>query len=190
MNVSKITQNYANSLLQESISKENIETIGKDAEFVLQIVSSNMDLTNLCKNPVIKNEKKLTIFNEIFSSKVSSEFLMFLKLVIQKNRLDLISNILTRFLMLKDSYEGIARVDLTIPFEPEERLIEEIRNSIGNIDKVESLKGKKIIFNVKIDKSILGGFRAKFKDVVIDGTLNNQISKIKNEFLKSKVTLN
>jgi F-type H+-transporting ATPase subunit delta len=98
----------------------------------------------------------------------------FLILIVVKNRLgylQAISNSLKELINIK---AGREIVNLKL-FEPASDIeIEDIKNNIKRILKIEP------ILNVIIDSSIMGGFIIQTKSVIIDNSLKNRIKKIHN----------
>lgn len=97
----KITNRYAKALLDLAISENQLDSVSKDLEFIHHSISSLRELSLLLKSPIIKRDKKKKIFDEIFRGKISDLVLKFCELVINRQRSELLPDIIKRFL----SYE-------------------------------------------------------------------------------------
>jgi F-type H+-transporting ATPase subunit delta len=103
---------------------------------------------------------------------------------VMNNRADVLVEVLRLYLKLKDDREGIAKVQLSVQFIPDADQTERIRENI------EKLINKKVILDIKVDKTLLGGFVARFEDKIIDGSLRHQLERLKKLFLKTSINLN
>ena len=180
----KISRRYATSLLESAIEKKNLEVISRDADLIASAMKVSPQLGRVLASPIVKPNVKLTIIDEIFKSKVSPEMIKFIHFLIEKNRENLLKDIISLFLELKDEKLGIVNVGVrsTVPFS--EKQIEELKN------KLESYLNKKIRFDFQTDEKMLGGFIAKVGDTVFDASLTHQLELLKKQFLKGGASLN
>lgn len=184
MNLLKLKRNYANALLDVCTQAGNTHSIADEVSLFLRTLDENPQLKRVMHNPVIKPEQKWNILKEIFGNTISRRFQDFLELIVMNNRADLLGEVLLLFLKLKDDREGIAKVQLSVQFIPDADQTERIR---GNIEK---LINRKVILDIKVDNTILGGFVARFEDIIIDASLHHQLEKLKKLFLKTSINLN
>lgn len=184
MNINKVITNYANSFLDLVFDKDSFQSIVQDVEFVISTFHSNPELKRIFENPIIKSEKKFSIFSEIFGNRISIEILNFIKFLSEKNRESLIYFILQKFIELKNERLGLAKVDIYTPIVLNEQQIEKLRISL------EKMLNKKILINFKEDKSLIGGFVAKVGDLIIDASLKNQLDLLKKQFIQGGPSLN
>jgi len=184
MSLSKIIKNYANSFLDVNIKKDVYNDIADEILFLINSIETSDTLKRLCSNPVIRPELKKAIFRELFTSRVSNNLMSFVELIIENNRTDLLIEILKNVLKLKDNRDGFTRVEVRIPFELEQEQINHI------IAKLESILGNKVILNLKIDKSVIGGFIARYDDIILDASLRHQLNNIRKQFIQTSITFN
>jgi F-type H+-transporting ATPase subunit delta len=50
--------------------------------------------------------------------------------------------------------------------------------------RLETLAGKKIILSVKEDPSLVGGMIARIGDLVLDGSLKNELARLKDSLTR------
>jgi len=180
----QVSNRYAGSLLQTTIDAKNLEETSKDIELIVNVLSENHKLQSMLSNPVIKPALKLSILNEIFQNKIGSQTTKFIKFIVDKDREDLMFSIFKKFLELKDEYLRIVKVEVRTPFAFAHEQEEQLRKNL------ESKLNKKIIFQFKIDPSIIGGFIAKVGDTVFDASVKHQLEILKKQFLKGGASLN
>lgn len=180
----KVTNRYAKALLDLAISENLLDAISKDLEFVQHSISSLRELSLLLKSPIVKRDKKKKIFNEIFKDKISDLVLKFCELVINRQRSELLPDIIKRFFELRDDYLNIKTVVVKSAVELEQQHIEELKNVL------EKKLNKQVRLNLTIDKKLIGGFVVQIDDTVIDASLKHQLELLKKKFLFGTEKLN
>lgn len=179
----KVSIRYASSLLDNAIEKNNFDEISKDIELLESVIKGNIKLKLLLESPIIKPQLKFSIFEEIFGKRVNSETMNFIKFVIGKNRENMLYDITKEFLRLRDEYLNIINIEISSAYE----FTGEQKNLLS--EKFEKFLNKKVRFNFKMDKNIIGGFLAKFGDTIYDASIKRQLELLKKQFL-SGATLN
>ena len=127
-------------------------------------------------DPKINNNDKVALISE---SDIESDDkkINFLRLVIEKNKLFLIDSIHERYKKLIDLNNGVKRAEIITAFELTETQLNQINDKLSNITKT------KVIGNNVVDKSILGGFIAKFDDQMLDMSTKGKLSELKDKIL-------
>lgn len=176
MSVYRISYRYANSLFKLAEEKNTLAKIAEDAEQLFSTISNSKELRTLLKNPVIKSDKKKELLTKIFEGKISDDMMRFIDFVIEKNREDILLDIMQEFLNLRDNKEGILRVQVMTAVEIDDNLKKEIEKVL------ESKEGKKIKSTYVVNPNILGGYVIRFKDTVIDASLTHQLERLRKKF--------
>jgi F-type H+-transporting ATPase subunit delta len=103
--------------------------------------------------------------------------LNFTYLLVAKERLGILEQIVAEYEQMADGYEGLehAKVITALPLDEkdQERMSE----------RLTTLTGKKIVLETEIDPNIIGGFIARIGDKLIDGS-----TRAKLEVLKRRLT--
>ena len=128
-------------------------------------------------DPKISNNDKVALISE---SDIESDDkkINFLRLMIEKNKLFLIDSIHDRYKKLIDLNNGVKRAEIITAFELTETQLNQINDKLSNITKT------KVIGNNVVDKSILGGFIAKFDDQMLDMSTIGKLSELKDKILE------
>ena len=128
-------------------------------------------------DPKINNNDKVALISE---SDIESDDkkINFLRLMIEKNKLFLIDSIHNRYKKLIDLNNGVKRAEIITAFELTETQLNQINDKLSNITKT------KVIGNNVVDKSILGGFIAKFDDQMLDMSTKGKLSELKDKILE------
>ena len=174
----KVSMRYATSLLDLAVEKNLMDKISSDVELILSAMEESRELARALENPVIKPEVKVSILDEIFKSKVDSETMHFVRFLVKKGRENLLQEIASKFLELRDKRAGIVNVNVRTVFELTDSQTNELKN------KIENMLGKKARLSVKIDPDVVGGFVAQVNDTVYDASVKHQLETLKQQLLK------
>ncbi len=182
MNIEKnsiIAKRYAKSLLdlstEDGYSKEEIS---KSLQNTRTILKNSDDLFNVMTNPIISAKNKEEIIDAVFTKDVNETVRNSLKLLINKNRFNLIYSIVEIFAELLDEANNTINVDVVCAVELEE----EKKNLIQQKLKEKLNKTVNVIY--KKDETIIAGLIYKIGDDVIDTSLLHKLDEIKKEIIK------
>lgn len=184
MSISKVANRYADSFLANAIEKGIVDEVTNDVSILINSINSSEELQRFLASPIIKADLKKSILKEIFDNKISSHSLKFLEFVVDKNREDILLQILKKFVELKDDYLGIVRLDVKSAFPLSEDLKEVL------LKKFEIIFNKKIEADFSQDDNLLGGFVVRFRDTVYDASIKHQLEKLKQNLISGSLSLN
>ncbi len=179
-----ISTRYANALMESSIEKNSFEKVMHDIELINGTLKSSKDLRSVLGNPVISSKKKANVLNEIFEGKVSGDVKNFLELIVNKGRENILYEICNRFLQLCDEKLNRIKVEVTSAVE----LTSEQKENI--VKKLEEITHKKVVATYTLDNSIIGGFKARFNDTVIDASVHHQLELLKKKLFEENYLSN
>jgi F-type H+-transporting ATPase subunit delta len=140
---------------------------------LLELLNDSPELEKALSSPILETEAKKKIIIEIFSNKVNSSLLNFLKLLADRQRVGILTSILDRFLEIYRENSNIALATVTSAVELTDEQKGLITQKIVNIAGTEKLE-----LVTKIDPSLIGGFVASVGSKVIDASLASQIRKL------------
>lgn len=173
-----LDRRYALALYNVADSKGKVEEYMNDLREIVKLIKTNKDFLEVIKHPEITTSRKKKLFIKIFKGKIDEDLLSFLLILIEKDRILYLQEKLNE--MQKIDYERknilSAEIKTAIPLTDNER------NDLR--DKLHDMYNKNIIFDEKIDKSIIGGVYVRIGDDVIDGTIRTKIEEIKRAVLK------
>ena len=173
--VSKISEPYADALLELAKANNCTEAVTSDITDILTLMSSVPELPNYLGNPVIAGDKKKEFIKKVLESKVNSNTLKFLQFLIDRRRIAYLDAIGEKFLEQIWELEGtkVVKLQTVIPlsYEQEELLITKLKDVTGF---------KEIQLVRKIDKEILGGMILQIDSQVIDMSLKGKLRQISN----------
>ena len=166
---------YSDALLELS---QDSDKIRKELEEIVDTLSSSQDLKDFMSNPVISIEDKKSVIEKIFAGKIDKTLLNFLKLLVYKDRFNLIDEILESYSKDVDKQKNIQKVSVISAIE----LDEELKSKL--INKLAQKLNKNIELETQLDKDIIAGLVIKTEDNVIDMSLKHKFEEMKKEIAK------
>ena len=167
---------YSDAIFEIASQDNNLSEWG-DFLNELSEIFKDRKIQKFFLDPKINNNDKVELISES-NIQTDQKKINFLKLMIEKNRLFLIDSIYRRYKKLIDLNNGVKRAEIITAFELTESQLNQINDKLSNMTKT------KVIGNNVIDKTILGGFIAKFDDQMLDMSTKGKLSELKDKILE------
>ena len=167
---------YSDAIFEIASQDDNLSEWG-DFLNELSEIFKDRKIQKFFLDPKINNNDKVALISES-NIQTDQKKINFLKLMIEKNRLFLIDSIYDRYKKLIDLNNGVKRAEIITAFELSETQLNQINDKLSNMTKT------KVIGNNVIDKTILGGFIAKFDDQMLDMSTKGKLSELKDKILE------
>ncbi len=172
----KLAGRYAKSLIDLAKERNQVEAIYNDALY-FNAIAENTDFAVMMRSPVIPVDKKQTIFQAIFGSKVSDITTSFFKIVISKGRESFLKEIMNEVINQYNELKGITKVQFTSAVAVDAAIAAKIKTAIE-----QSTNLKNIDLATKIDESLIGGFMLEYNNNLFDATILHDLKTIKKQF--------
>lgn len=168
MDSGRVSVRYAMALLNWSVENECAERVYQETATLLSAIGSSAQLNEILSNPGTNSNKANTILLE-FAKKFTPNLQPFLSLLVRKQRLGSLRNILLIFQLKFRQKQGITRVELTCPIELSEDTKERIENHLA-----EEI-GRKLELHYTVNPEIIGGFIATIEGKQLDKSVKNEL---------------
>lgn len=174
-----IATRYSKSLigLSEENKLEN-SVVHQNLENIKTILNSSKELYDALINPVISANDKEAVIDAVFINDTDELIRNFLKLLVKKNRFDLIFEIIKIYNNLLDKINNVSKVEIISAIELDEEYKKQIK------DKLAQILNKEIIINYDVKDEIIAGLVYKMGDDVFDTSVKGKINKFKNAIIK------
>ena len=174
-----IATRYSKSLigLSEENKLEN-SVVHQNLENIKTILNSSKELYDALINPVISANDKEAVIDAVFINDTDELIRNFLKLLVKKNRFDLIFEIIKIYNNLLDKINNVSKVEIISAIELDEEYKKQIK------DKLAQILNKEIIINYDVKDEIIAGLVYKMGDDVFDTSVKGEINKFKNAIIK------
>lgn len=176
MKGTRVALRYAKATLNLAKEKGLADQINKDMLLIDQTISDNADLLIMLKSPIIKSTVKKSILTKIFGDKVNTITQGLINLLVENNRLPLLSLVAIEYKVIYDFLIGveIAQVTSAVPLTKE--------LEVKLLKKVKQLVGKEITLKNIVDPSIVGGFILRVGDKQYDSSISNRLNSLLSKF--------
>jgi len=171
--IPKIAYPYAEALMSLGQSTNTVDCINKDINIVSVLLNESADFKNFLLNPVISVKDKQSLVKNILNDQVSDNFLRFLMLLFDRNRMAYLESIIKVYLELsyKQLSIKVAEVVSAIPLSSDQQ--------IALIEKLKVMTGaNQVKLVLRIDKSLLGGLTIQIGSQVIDTSVKGQLRQM------------
>lgn len=166
---------YALAIYDIAVENNKVREVYEILDSIMNLYEKDKEFKNLMLHPLIKREEKIKIVENILSNadEISKNIIDYL---IDKDRISIIRFILAEY--LKIYYKDNNEIAVTAIFS--KMISENQRKKL--LEKLENKTGRKVVLDIKIDESIIGGGIVRINDDIIDGSIKRQIENIKNTF--------
>ena len=165
---------YANALFQLAKEAKVIDTVSNDLTSLEVTIKSDVEILKFIQNPSIKKSLKVQFFNTV-SQKLELSKLTenFIGLIIKKNRVHYILEMIRAFNDLLSELKGIKSANITSAYKLSDEEVSKIKMKLK--DKFNS------DFNINLltDSSLIGGLKIQVGSQMIDSSIKNQLNLLK-----------
>jgi F-type H+-transporting ATPase subunit delta len=177
-----IAKRYSRALFNLAEEEKAIEQYGSELDGFLAVLKQLPDLGNALRNPLYPAATKKSVFQSVAGNlELSPVMTSFLKLLVEKGRIQDLPDIGDYYHRLIDEHSNIARATVKAAVELDEKDLRDIAATL------EKKTGKKIVVEFQRDPSLLGGVFAQIGDFVLDGSVRRQLLNFKESLKRGAV---
>jgi len=139
------------------------------------VLSQQADARLLLENPTVPVEKRKGLVNTIGDALgLDPPIRNFLGLLIERNRLKLLDEIISTYEKFLDEKLGIVRARVTSALELDSRQRDEVAA------RLQAMTGKKVRMEIFVDPLLIGGLVAQVGSTIYDGSIRHQLDAFRN----------
>ena len=173
----KIAIPYARALFDFSVEKNIMHQITADFQNLDIFLNETLELTEYLNNPVVKAEAKREILTKTLKSQINAETFKFLMVLIERDRINLLSAIIKSYLELVYLTASIKMIEVSTAssFTNAQK-----NNLIQKLKELTNAREIRLVINE--DPTLIGGFLIRTESKVIDFTIKNQLQQLAKHF--------
>lgn len=177
MREESVARRYAAALFLQSERTGSLDASYKDLQLVGQTLQQTPKLGTILSQPLISEQKKKDALKLAFGKNVSAPTIGFLSLLVDKRRIDILSDVIDEFVAQVREKRNIQAATATsaVPLTTVQKS--------QLIKNLEERTGKKIELTSEVDPSVLGGVRVRIGDTVLDGTVRGNMDRLREKLL-------
>ena len=179
MKPNRHVKKYANALLTVSKEINCIQKTGKSLRIIEQLVKQEKIFRAFFYTQRIKPVEKVNILKSVLGDFINPVVLEFSALLAERNEYQMFISVAILYAQLEK--ESLNQIDVTA------YSIEGIDKDIISIivQNIEKLTGKKVELRTQTDKKLLGGLKLRVGNTIFDGSVANQMAKMKKVLLQN-----
>jgi F-type H+-transporting ATPase subunit delta len=166
---------YAQAAFELALEKGELEIWREDLSKAAEI-PSDTKLMVLLENPKLTFHAKKSLLQKRLG-KVSPLVLNLACLLMSRGKLKIIGNLAEHYNRLLDAHNGIERADIITALPLDDKETNTLARRLGEI------VGHTVIIDAHTDPSVIGGFRARIGDVLIDGSIHNRLESLRHSLI-------
>jgi len=171
---SDIAKRYARALFEIARDENTLEQTYNELRMFSAVLEENENLQEFLANPIFDLPDKKAVVVEILDKiNISIMAANFLKLLVDKRRIDILPDVEASYLRYIDDVLNKARVSVKTAFPLSEDLSDQIKNQL------ENLTGKTVEVAIEEDPSLVGGIVVGIGDTLYDGSIRAQLANIR-----------
>ncbi len=177
-----VAQNYARALLHVVQKEElSLNDAQEEANSLHRLLKENPKLFVFLSGPHFREEAKEKFVETVFKGQLSEVFYRFILLLLQRDRIEHLIDILVEFQKMVEEAQGftLGTVTTAIPLNEEEQ--KTIR------EKLEAFCELKFDLKFKVDPALIGGVKVKYGDILMDTTLSTYINDLRQRLKETRL---
>jgi F-type H+-transporting ATPase subunit delta len=169
-----IARPYAEAAFSRAVETDKLD-LWSDMLGFLGTVVRDPGLAGLIASPKLDRSQMTELMLEIGGGRLSDEGQNLVRLLAANGRLAVLPEIAALFEKRKAEHEGTIDVVVTSAFElkpaQEQQLAEALKRRLGREIRITS----------EHDPELIGGFRLRAGDIVVDGSVSGQLTQLANQ---------
>ena len=176
MSSQTVARRYASALADVVIERNEAQQVQAELGAWAKMITDNGSLLEAFGNPTVAYEQKQNVLNALIArTKVRSTTTNFLRTLLKNQRLSDLPEVNAKLAQILDERSGIVSAEITSarPVSDSARALLE--------EKLAEMTGKKARLTFATDESLLGGIVTRIGSTIYDGSVSNQLSRLREE---------
>jgi F-type H+-transporting ATPase subunit delta len=173
-----IAKRYAKALVQLAENNKTVDKTKSDLAEFTSAVDALPALQKLFASPVFTPENKKAVIQELAARLgMQPTTQRFVEHLADTGRIRYVRDIYEAFqeILAERTNRAMAKLTTAAAISPDD--LAAVKK------KLEALTGKQVDIDAKIDASLIGGAKAQIGSTVYDGTIKNQLGKMRNQLM-------
>lgn len=178
MTVRASAARYAKALLDVAINESDPEQVERDLAAFQDLTSRHADLQRALTHPAIAVSAKRAIVGALVERlKLVPPVARLLLLLADRDRLGLLPDLMELYRDRLMDYRRIVRAEVTTAMPLSDDRLDELRRRLAEAT------GRSVVLVAKVDPALIGGMVTRIGSLVFDGSLANQLARVKKALL-------
>jgi F-type H+-transporting ATPase subunit delta len=168
---SSAARRYVQALTEIAQESNTFDAWQRDLD-TLTAIASDAEVLNYFESPAVQDEQKFATANTVLAD-AQPEARTLLRMLMERRRLRLLPDIAALFNEAALANKGIVMIDVTTADALDDAGEQLVR------ERLKGIVGKDVELRLHTDANIIGGIVARIGDQVIDGSVLNQLRRLR-----------
>ena len=176
-----VAKSYAKALFELARERNQVDAVGKELEVVAGVMAQQPELLAFLSRPWVAATAKRGAATEMATRLAVSQLTRdFLGLIALRNRADHLSAIAAAYRARDDEANGRVRVKLRSAIALTDAARDNLSHRLSRM-----LEGRKLVIEESVDPQLLGGFVAEVGSLLLDGSLDTQLDRMRDRLARA-----
>lgn len=179
MDTGLIARRYAHALADFAESNGEMTRAAEEAEEFVGVYARVRELREALASPVMTPDAKISVVRQALGGNLSKSLEGFLRLVVRHRREKWLCFMLPAFIGIYKQRYGIVDMTLTTAAAVDDDFVNRLSARVG----LET-HSREVHVHRKVDPSLIGGFRFRIDDRLIDASIASQLRRVEQKLGK------
>ena len=171
---------YAEAVFDLGVQQDALDRWQSDLGLIAEAYS-NRRLSFILRQPKIPFARKEAIVRDLLAKHVTPQALALALLLVERELVELAPKVAEAFEQKLNDYRGQANATITTAAPIDARQQQEIAGYL------QTLTGKQITLQTRVDPNILGGVVAQIGDTLIDGSVRRRLTLLREQIIRGNI---
>lgn len=176
MSEAVVANRYADALFQFGTEKNILDQLVDQFRTVKEVINTNQSFRLVLEHPQISQEKQQQLVETVFQG-MDLHVIHTIKLLVERNRVAIIGNMVSRLEQLANDAKGIAVAQVYSVRQLTEKEELDIAQAIERRFQKQEVK----VHNI-VDPAIIGGLKVRVGNTIIDGSVSGKLERLERQF--------
>ena len=177
-----VSKTYGDALFELALEENKIDSLQEEVEVVLVALAENQDLAKLMNHPKVSKEEKVTVIEEIFKGRVSSELTGLMRMLTDKGRYAEVDDVLNYFLNRVKEHKNIGTAYVSTAVE-----LTDVQKKAVEKRLLETTKYVEFEMHYSVDTDLIGGMVIRIGDRVVDSSIKTKLYDLTRELSNTQL---
>ena len=173
----QLATKYSRAMFLLAQEEGKLNEYDRELRSLLSDIEGAPELKAYLESPMIPRQAKQEAVEKIFGGELSPMTMNFLRLLLDKQRISLLKEIVQQYETFSNEAQGILVADVTTARSISDGMGEKLMAKLGE------LTGKTIKLRKHLDEKLLGGAVVRMGDHLIDGSLKSRMKALEAQLL-------
>ncbi len=171
----RVCRRYAQALFTTAQAHDTVLSVEDDLNLIVGLLNSDDSFNDFVVAPYTGRDEKIATLERIFSDRITALTMQVLRVMLVKRREEEIAGVRDEYVKLRREHGGVVFATVT----SSEAMSDSQRSALTK--KLETVLGKKIEAEFKVDSNLIGGVKVAYGNYILDGSIRGALSNLRDK---------